>query len=67
MLSVCPYAAISDGARAVSPVGSENGVENCTDGFGSGCEDEESTICERYTAQETPCQAESHGRAMRDM
>lgn len=36
MLSVCPYAAISDGARVASPVGNENGVENCTDDFESG-------------------------------
>lgn len=37
MLSVCPYTAISDGARVASPVESENGVESCTDGFESGC------------------------------
>ena len=36
MLSVCPYTAISDGARVVSPVESENGVESRTDGLGSG-------------------------------
>ncbi|WP_419062827.1 hypothetical protein [Hominenteromicrobium sp.] len=37
MLSVCPYAAVSDGAMVVvSPVGSENGVESRTDGFESG-------------------------------
>lgn len=36
MLSVCPYTAISDGARVVSPVGSENGVESRIDGSGSG-------------------------------
>lgn len=37
MLSVCPYSAISDGARVVvSPVRSENGVESRTDGFESG-------------------------------
>lgn len=36
MLSVCPYTAISDGMRVVSPVESENGVESRTDGLGSG-------------------------------
>lgn len=41
MLSVCPYTAISDGAMVVvSPVGSENGVENCTDDLTNRCEDE---------------------------
>jgi hypothetical protein len=40
MLSVCPYTAISDGARVVSPVESENGVESRVDGSGSGCGDE---------------------------
>lgn len=40
MLSVCPYMAISDGARAVSPVGSENASEDRVDGLGSGCGDE---------------------------
>jgi hypothetical protein len=39
MLSVCPYTAISDGAR-VSPVESENAAEGRTDGLGSGCGDE---------------------------
>lgn len=32
MFSVCPYATISDGARVVSPVESENGVESRIDG-----------------------------------
>lgn len=41
MLSVCPYTAISDGARVVvSPVGSENGIKNCTDDLTNRCEDE---------------------------
>lgn len=41
MLSVCPYTAVSDGARIVSPpVESENGVENCTDDLTNRCEDE---------------------------
>ena len=40
MLSVCPYTAISDGTRAVSPVEGENGVENCTDDLTNRCEDE---------------------------
>lgn len=40
MLSVCPYAAASDGARIVSPVESENGVESCTDDLTNRCEDE---------------------------
>lgn len=40
MLSVCPYTAISDGARELSPVESENASENRIDGSGSGCEDE---------------------------
>lgn len=39
MLSVCPYAAISDGAM-VSPVESENAAEGRIDGLRSGCEDE---------------------------
>ena len=39
MLSVCPYSAISDGAR-VSLVEGENGVESRVDGLGSGCGDE---------------------------
>lgn len=39
-LSVCPYAAVSDGARVVSPVEGENGVENCTDDLTNRCEDE---------------------------
>lgn len=40
MLSVCPYTAISDGARTVSPVESENGIKNCTDDLTNRCEDE---------------------------
>lgn len=40
MLSVCPYTAISDGARVVSPVEGENAAEVCIDGLGSECEDE---------------------------
>lgn len=36
MFSVCPYTAISDGARVVSPVEGENGVESRIDGLGSG-------------------------------
>lgn len=37
MLSVCPYTAISDGARVVvSPVRSENAAEDRTDGLESG-------------------------------
>lgn len=36
MLSVCPYTAISNGARVASPVEGENGVESRTDGLGSG-------------------------------
>ena len=40
MLSVCPYTAVSDGTRIVSPVESENAAEGRTDGSGSGCEDE---------------------------
>ena len=40
MLSVCPYTAISDGARVASPVESENGVESCTDDLTNRCEDE---------------------------
>lgn len=40
MLSVCPYTAISDGARVISPVEGENGVESCTDDLTNRCEDE---------------------------
>lgn len=40
MLSVCPYTAISDGARVVSPVEGENAAESRVDGLGSGCGDE---------------------------
>lgn len=40
MFSVCPYTAISDGARVVSPVESENGVESCTDDLTNRCGDE---------------------------
>lgn len=40
MFSVCPYTAISDGARVVSPVEGENAAEGRIDGSGSGCEDE---------------------------
>lgn len=36
MLSVCPYTAISDGARVVSPAESENAAESRVDGLGSG-------------------------------
>lgn len=36
MLSVCPYTAISDGARVISPVESENAAESRVDGLGSG-------------------------------
>lgn len=38
MLSVCPYSAISDGARVVSisPIESENAAEGRVDGLGSG-------------------------------
>ena len=39
MLSVCPYSAISDGAR-VSLVEGENASEDRVDGLGSGCGDE---------------------------
>ena len=39
MLSVCPYAAISDGTR-VSPVSDKNGVENYIDDLTNRCEDE---------------------------
>lgn len=39
MLSVCPYTAVSDGAR-VFPVDDKNAAESRTDGSGSGCEDE---------------------------
>ena len=37
MLFVCPYTAILDGARVVSPVEGENAAEGCIDGSGSGC------------------------------
>lgn len=40
MLSVCPYAAISDGERVVSPVGSENAAEDRTDDLTNRCENE---------------------------
>lgn len=40
MLSVCPYTAVSNGARVVSPVEGENAAEGRTDGLGSGCGDE---------------------------
>lgn len=40
MFSVCPYTAISDGARVISPVEGENGVESCTDDLTNRCEDE---------------------------
>lgn len=40
MLSVCPYTAISDGARVVSPVESENGVESYIDDLTNRCEGE---------------------------
>ena len=40
MLSVCPYTAISDGARVVSLIESENAAEGCTDNLTSRCEDE---------------------------
>lgn len=36
MLSVCPYTAVSDGARVASPVESENAAEGRIDGSGSG-------------------------------
>lgn len=36
MLSVCPYTAISDGARVISPVRDKNAAESRTDGSGSG-------------------------------
>ena len=39
MLSVCPYTAISDGVRVVSPVESESAAEGRVDGLGSGCAD----------------------------
>lgn len=35
MLSVCPYSAISDGVRVVSPVESESAAEGRVDGLGS--------------------------------
>ena len=34
MFSVCPYTAISEGVRVVSPVEGENAVESRTDGLG---------------------------------
>ena len=40
MLSMCPYTAISDGARVVSLIESENGIKNCTDDLTNRCEDE---------------------------
>lgn len=40
MLSVCPYSAISDGARVASLIESENASEDRVDGLGSGCGDE---------------------------
>lgn len=40
MLSVCPYTAISDGARVVSTAESENGVESYIDDLTNRCEDE---------------------------
>lgn len=40
MLSVCPYTAISDGARVASLIESENASEDRVDGLGSGCGDE---------------------------
>lgn len=36
MLSVCPYTAISDGARVISPVRDKNAAESRIDGLGSG-------------------------------
>lgn len=36
MFSVCPYTAISNGARVISPVRDKNGVESRVDGLGSG-------------------------------
>lgn len=39
MLSVCPYTAISDGARVASLIESENASEDRVDGLGSGCAD----------------------------
>ena len=36
MLSVCPYTAISEGARVVSPVEGESAAESRVDGVGSG-------------------------------
>lgn len=36
MPSVCPYTAILDGARVVSPAESENAAESRVDGLGSG-------------------------------
>lgn len=40
ILSVCPYTAISDGARVASLIESENAAEGRIDGLGSGCGDE---------------------------
>ena len=40
MLSVCPYTAISDGTRIVSPVEGENGVESRADDLTNRCKDE---------------------------
>ena len=40
MLSVCPYTAVSDGARIVSPVSDKNGVESYIDDLTNRCEDE---------------------------
>lgn len=40
MLSVCPYTAVSDGARVVLPAESENVAEGRIDDLTSRCEDE---------------------------
>lgn len=40
MLSVCPYTAISDSARVVSPVEGENAAEGRIDDLTNRCEDE---------------------------
>lgn len=40
MLSVCPYTAISDGARVASPVSDKNGVESRIDDLTNRCGDE---------------------------
>lgn len=40
MLSVCPYTAISDGARVVLPVDDKNVAESRTNDLTSRCEDE---------------------------